>query len=205
MNHTQIPNNLLDAFVQYNFTARQGTIFFLIIRLTFGIGERGTKKRKESVKINCYRLSRATGIPLTPIKDELEKLMKAQVIFWDRQKDRISLNCYPEKWKLKQSKGLKTDSYNKVLAENIKEFQNNLDTNLVPRLDTKIVSNLDTNLITKLDTKAESNLRSPKEIVKEKETNKESDPNKRRNLKEEGLNSFYAQKEYLKSKLSMER
>jgi phage replication O-like protein O len=173
--HTQIPNKLLDSMIQCQLTARQYRVVLLLVRQTFGIGEKGSQRRNISVTINLYKISGSTGIPISHIKDVLNKLVETKIILWNRPSEKIMLNCRPETWIIPKSMGFKAKLYNQALSENIKEFQNRPGTNSVPKSATEIVPSQVTSLLPNPDTTVETNSRVLKEIPKQKEINNKGD------------------------------
>lgn len=185
--NSHLPNKILDAVILLDFSDRQRRIVLFMARILFGVGEKGSKRRRGSVITNKFRLAGAVGIPRAHIKGEIFKLSEAKVIRCDESTDQIFLNCNVDEWQVGKTNSSRRDLFNKVLSENIREFQtgsvSSSDTYGVPKSGTYHVSKPGTSTELNSSVLKESN----KEIDKEKYSSFNSCFFEERAFKDSGL------------------
>src|SRR5690554_3134920 len=95
--------------MQTDFTKRQRKILDLIIRMSYGC-----QKKYALLRPTDFEL---VGVLRTHIKQELQKLVAANVLIIDGEKIRI--NNDPDQWLINKAKRFSQDKYTKVLRRNL--------------------------------------------------------------------------------------
>ena len=107
--YIKLSNVLFEAMMQTDFTKRQRKILDLIIRMSYGC-----QKKYALLRPTDFEL---VGVLRTHIKQELQKLVAANVLIIDGEKIRI--NNDPDQWLINKAKRFSQDKYTKVLRRNL--------------------------------------------------------------------------------------
>ncbi len=108
MNHTEFPNNLLEAILSSPLTQNELRIALYIVRLTFGC-------HKESAWLIQRDLT-ATGIPEPQLKRLLTSMELAGILLWDKRLKTMHLNL----GKLIEIESLNEERHSKNLSKNLR-------------------------------------------------------------------------------------
>ncbi len=103
--HTRIPNQLLEAYLKYQFTSRQSKIFWLVARMTLGF-----KSRKYAV-LNKTDFQ-ICGLYLQDVSRALKELEKANVLL--KEDNKIGLNTKTQEWLLPKIKNIDEEVFEKI-------------------------------------------------------------------------------------------
>ncbi|GAB6179004.1 hypothetical protein JCM14036_03230 [Desulfotomaculum defluvii] len=107
---TRISNELYTAIMQTNFSKRQRKILDLVIRMSYGCGKKYAILRPQD-------FVDLVGIHKTDIREELDVLLQAEVLFIDE--NNITLNKDYECWRVGMARSINTERWNEVLSRNL--------------------------------------------------------------------------------------
>lgn len=126
--HLRIAHSIHEAILIRNFTIRQRRIIDLIMRLSWGCG----KKTCIIPKLVDFKI---VGIYKSDIKRELQYLVEANVINWNRNTNTFAFNKNFDSWKISIVRGFNFKKLSELISLNL-SLQN---TNQVSELPTKLV------------------------------------------------------------------
>ena len=95
--YIKIANELMEAFLAYEFTKRQHNIINFIVRLSYGFN-----RKNAYIPRLCF--FQTCGVNKVDIKKELEYLEAANVIQWNRDYSLFAINKDHEKWEIKRKR-----------------------------------------------------------------------------------------------------
>ena len=110
--YMRIANEVWEQVMMRDFTKRQRAILDLILRLSWGC-------QKKTARIPHQSDFELVGVGRTHIKKELEWLVAARVIFWDRDQMLFEFNKKHTEWKVSLVRGYDSDRLADLVAINL--------------------------------------------------------------------------------------
>lgn len=110
--YMRIANEFWDEVMMRDFSKRQRNILDLILRLSWGCG----KKTAIIPKLRYFQL---VGVRPNHVRAELEWLVKANVIEWDKASMAFAINKHYSQWSVSLSKGYDEDELNALIHLNL--------------------------------------------------------------------------------------